>query len=153
MFSELRWLIPSVKQFVAKAIKNNRNIVLITSGGSSVPLERNTVRSLENFSTGKRGAASAEYFLELGYAVIYLFREDTIVPFARHFQQYLSNKIDFEFLNHLRLSPLSLQLDNMDINNDNNINLLYFFLLFLSLFFFFFIFLFKNIWIFRMRVL
>jgi hypothetical protein len=26
-----------------------------------VPLEKNTVRSVENFSTGKRGAASAEY--------------------------------------------------------------------------------------------
>lgn len=35
-------------------------MVLVTSGGTSVPLEKNTVRSIENFSTGKRGAASAE---------------------------------------------------------------------------------------------
>jgi len=36
-------------------------IVCVTAGGTSVPLEKNTVRSIENFSTGKRGAASAEY--------------------------------------------------------------------------------------------
>lgn len=35
-------------------------IALVTSGGTSVPLEKNTVRSVENFSTGKRGSVSAE---------------------------------------------------------------------------------------------
>lgn len=35
-------------------------IICITSGGTSVPLEKNTIRSIENFSTGKRGAVSAE---------------------------------------------------------------------------------------------
>ena len=35
-------------------------VVLITSGGTAVPLEKNTVRSIENFSTGGRGAISAE---------------------------------------------------------------------------------------------
>lgn len=35
-------------------------IVCVTSGGTSVPLEKNTVRSIENFSTGKRGAISTE---------------------------------------------------------------------------------------------
>lgn len=38
-------------------------IVLVTSGGTSVPLEKNTVRSIENFSTGTRGAISVEHFL------------------------------------------------------------------------------------------
>ena len=42
---------------------NNMPIILISSGGTSVPLEQNTVRSIENFSTGTRGARSAEYFL------------------------------------------------------------------------------------------
>ncbi len=41
----------------------NSKIVCVTSGGTSVPLEKNTVRSIENFSTGKRGASSAEYSL------------------------------------------------------------------------------------------
>ena len=37
--------------------------MIVTSGGTSVPLERNTVRSIENFSSGTRGALSAEEFL------------------------------------------------------------------------------------------
>ena len=35
-------------------------VVCVTAGGTAVPLERNTVRSIDNFSTGKRGALSAE---------------------------------------------------------------------------------------------
>lgn len=42
-----------------KDIKD-KHVVLVTSGGTSVPLEKNTVRSIENFSTGTRGARSAE---------------------------------------------------------------------------------------------
>ena len=48
-----------------------------------VPLERNTVRFLDNFSQGTRGAVSAEYFLRHGYAVIFLYRQRTLLPFAR----------------------------------------------------------------------
>lgn len=51
-----------VDGFLADA--KNCTIVLVTSGGTSVPLERNTVRSVENFSTGTRGALSTEYFLK-----------------------------------------------------------------------------------------
>jgi hypothetical protein len=35
-------------------------LVLVTSGGTVVPLERQTVRFLDNFSAGTRGAISAE---------------------------------------------------------------------------------------------
>lgn len=63
--------------------------VLITSGGTSVPLERNTVRFIDNFSRGTRGASSAEKFLQKGYAVIFLHRTKTLEPFFRHFQQRL----------------------------------------------------------------
>ncbi|RLN36629.1 hypothetical protein BBJ28_00020689 [Nothophytophthora sp. Chile5] len=35
-------------------------VAVVTSGGTTVPLERNTVRFLDNFSTGARGAASVE---------------------------------------------------------------------------------------------
>lgn len=40
-------------------------VVLVTSGGTTVPLERNCVRFLDNFSQGTRGALSAEAFLEV----------------------------------------------------------------------------------------
>lgn len=47
-----------------------------------MPLEKNTVRSVENFSTGIRGSRSAEYFLKKGYPVIFFNRSTSIKPFA-----------------------------------------------------------------------
>ena len=41
-----------IKHFLDKAALSNSSIVLVTSGGTSVPLEKNTVRTIENFSTG-----------------------------------------------------------------------------------------------------
>lgn len=60
-----------------------RRIVLITSGGTTVPLERNTVRFIDNFSLGTRGSASAEFFLREGYAVIFMHRLNSLQPFSR----------------------------------------------------------------------
>lgn len=42
-----------------------RPIVVVTSGGTTVPLERNCVRFIDNFSKGTRGALSAEQFLQV----------------------------------------------------------------------------------------
>lgn len=63
-----------------------KEIVLITSGGTSVPLEKNTVRSVENFSTGTRGSRSAEYFLKAGHPVIFYYRQGSICPFSIEIQ-------------------------------------------------------------------
>ncbi|KAI8979555.1 DNA/pantothenate metabolism flavoprotein [Mycotypha africana] len=63
----------------------NNNVVLITSGGTTVPLENQTVRFIDNFSNGNRGATSAEYFLEAGYAVVFMHRTNSIQPYHRHF--------------------------------------------------------------------
>lgn len=56
-----------------------------------MPLEHNTVRFVDNFSAGTRGSASAEYFLDHGYAVIFMHRLKSLEPFTRHFtgQQFL----------------------------------------------------------------
>lgn len=62
-----------------------RQVVLITSGGTKVPLESRTVRFLDNFSSGRRGASSAEYFIESGYAVIFLHRHRSLYPYTRMF--------------------------------------------------------------------
>ncbi|XP_073984639.1 phosphopantothenoylcysteine synthetase isoform X2 [Rhodnius prolixus] len=64
------------------------NIALITSGGTTIPLEKNTVRFIDNFSAGTRGSASAEYLLKHGYAVIFLHRNKSLKPFSRHFEDY-----------------------------------------------------------------
>ena len=50
-------------EFLAKKC-DGKTVVLVTSGGTSVPLEKNTVRSVENFSTGQRGSLSVEHFLK-----------------------------------------------------------------------------------------
>lgn len=68
---------------LASFVQNASKVVVVTSGGTSVPLERNTVRSLENFSTGRRGALSTEYFLEhQDISVVYFHRKGCIKPFT-----------------------------------------------------------------------
>ncbi|CAI9547826.1 unnamed protein product [Staurois parvus] len=76
-----------------------RRVVLITSGGTKVPLESRTVRFLDNFSSGRRGAASAEYFLRADYAVIFLHRHRSLFPYSRRY----SNQ---NWLDSLRLLPV-----------------------------------------------
>ncbi|XP_074027702.1 phosphopantothenoylcysteine synthetase [Leptinotarsa decemlineata] len=74
-----------LREFCERHNKIGQRIVLITSGGTTVPLEHNTVRFVDNFSGGVRGAASTEYFLEQNYAVIFLHRLKSLEPFTRHF--------------------------------------------------------------------
>ncbi len=50
-------------EFAQDHLKNGTNVVLVTSGGTAVPLESRVVRFIDNFSSGKRGASSAEYIL------------------------------------------------------------------------------------------
>ncbi|WWC71532.1 uncharacterized protein I206_105490 [Kwoniella pini CBS 10737] len=76
-----------------KAVKSKK-VVLVTSGGTTVPLESNTVRFLDNFSAGTRGATSAEYFLSQGYAVIFLHRLHSLRPFSRHYSHSLNPFLD-----------------------------------------------------------
>ncbi|KAG4033332.1 hypothetical protein MFRU_005g03430 [Monilinia fructicola] len=72
-----------------------RRVVLVTSGGTTVPLERQTVRFIDNFSAGTRGATSAEYFLEAGYAVIFLHRQFSLQPYSRHYSHATDCVLDF----------------------------------------------------------
>lgn len=72
-------------EFALYHISEGRRVVVITSGGTKVPLESRTVRFLDNFSSGRRGASSAEYFIEAGYAVIFLHRHRSLYPYTRMF--------------------------------------------------------------------
>jgi phosphopantothenate-cysteine ligase len=67
----------------------------VTSGGTTVPLELNVVRFLDNFSAGTRGATSAEYFLKAGYAVIFMHRQFSLQPFSRHYSHSTNPFLDF----------------------------------------------------------
>ena len=91
-------------EFVQKAVEQKKRVVVITSGGTTVPLERHTVRFIDNFSTGARGAVSAEwllllrmtsrYFLKEGYFVIFLYREGTKRPFRSTIDSCLDDHMD-----------------------------------------------------------
>ncbi|KAI9464764.1 phosphopantothenate-cysteine ligase [Russula earlei] len=72
-----------------------RKVALVTSGGTTVPLELNVVRFLDNFSAGTRGATSAEYFLKAGYAVIFMHRQFSLQPFSRHYSHSTNPFLDF----------------------------------------------------------
>jgi len=83
-----------IENFI-ESINKEDKVVLISSGGTAVKLEENTVRSIENFSTGTRGSLCAEFFLEHGYYVIFLHRDNSKRPFTQKFElnEYYYNKI------------------------------------------------------------
>ncbi|KAI5801721.1 DNA/pantothenate metabolism flavoprotein [Peziza echinospora] len=83
------------KDFIAYHVAQNRRVVLVSSGGTTVPLENQTVRFIDNFSAGTRGATSAEYFLEAGYAVIFLHRQFSLLPYSRHYSHSTNCFLDF----------------------------------------------------------
>ncbi|KAI9640481.1 Phosphopantothenate--cysteine ligase cab2 [Ciborinia camelliae] len=83
------------KEFINFHADAGRRLVLVTSGGTTVPLERQTVRFIDNFSAGTRGATSAEYFLESGYAVIFLHRQFSLQPYSRHYSHATDCFLDF----------------------------------------------------------
>jgi phosphopantothenate---cysteine ligase (ATP) len=82
-----------IKYHVADS--SSRRLVLVTSGGTSVPLENQTVRFIDNFSAGTRGATSAEYFLREGYAVIFFHRQFSLLPYSRHYSHSTNCFLDF----------------------------------------------------------
>lgn len=85
-----------LENFVVPHMTHHRPIALVSSGGTAADLEVNSVRSLDNFSTGLRGAVSVEEFLRRGYAVIHLWRRGSAAPYAR----VLSQAIGLPQANH-----------------------------------------------------
>jgi phosphopantothenate---cysteine ligase (ATP) len=83
------------KAFVEHHKSRDRRVALVTSGGTTVPLENQTVRFIDNFSAGTRGATSAEYFLQTGYAVIFLHRQYSLLPYSRHYSHSTNCFLDF----------------------------------------------------------
>ena len=68
------------KAFIGKHSDAGRRVALVTSGGTTVPLENQTVRFIDNFSAGTRGATSAEKLLENDYAVVSHQQELSVFP-------------------------------------------------------------------------
>ncbi|KAI8810238.1 DNA/pantothenate metabolism flavoprotein [Cladochytrium replicatum] len=93
--SNIDRILASVSSFVDLHRLASRRVVLITSGGTTVPLENQTVRFIDNFSAGTRGATSAEYFIESGYAVIFFHRQHSLEPYSRHYSHSKNCFLDF----------------------------------------------------------
>lgn len=86
-----------LNDFIAtRIITTEHPLVVVTSGGTTVPLEFNTVRFIDNFSTGHRGAASTEYFLSKSCSVVLLHRNGSQRPYFRHFNAEMIDKA-FEY--------------------------------------------------------
>lgn len=83
------------REFIGRHAEAGRRLVLVTSGGTTVPLEAQTVRFIDNFSAGTRGATSAENFLANGYAVIFLHRQFSLLPYSRHYSHNTRSFLDF----------------------------------------------------------
>lgn len=90
------------------------SIFLVQSGGTTVPLEHNTVRFVDNFSAGTRGSASAEYFLDHDYAVIFMYRHKSLEPFTRHFtgQQFFDM---LDIADNSLSSTIAIKPDSVDV--------------------------------------
>ncbi|KAI8889961.1 DFP-domain-containing protein, partial [Backusella circina FSU 941] len=81
--------------FVDYHDKLGTRVVLVTSGGTTVPFENQTVRFIDNFSSGTRGATSAEYFLEAGYAVVFMYRLNSLQPYSRKYTHSSRGFLDY----------------------------------------------------------
>lgn len=84
--------IEKLQAFIIATKRNALCLAVVSSGGTTVPLERSNVRFIDNFSTGTRGALCAEKLLRIGshplddrkpYAVIFVSREGSAQPFLR----------------------------------------------------------------------
>lgn len=114
---------PSVEEvsrleaFLAKHINADGNLmrplVLLTSGGTTVPLEKRCVRFIDNFTTGTRGALSAEEFLKLGYCVIFLTRDQSFQPYTLHLPSQNPVEVLTEFL-ELESETVSVKSERAD---------------------------------------
>ena len=107
-----------LQNFTVRHTSHHIPLALVTSGGTSAPLEHNCVRYLDNFSTGTRGAYAVEEFLKRGYAVIHLKREGSVAPFGRILNNVL--KCGRDGLNFESLGSLFDCTDG-DSNNDDTI--------------------------------
>ena len=72
-----------LRDFVVRHASRHVPVALVTSGGTVAPLEVETVRFLDNFSTGTRGAIAVEEFERRGYACVHLRRTGSASPFGR----------------------------------------------------------------------
>ncbi|KAG2531669.1 hypothetical protein JM16_000730 [Phytophthora kernoviae] len=112
---ELNTIQKQTEEFIAAQLDKRRGIALITSGATIVPLdpENDTFVDVAPQVQEQQGPACAEYLLQLGYAVIFVHREDSLRPFTRHFQKYIQNGA---FMDMFSLQDNGLVLSGVDLS-------------------------------------
>ncbi|VDK63997.1 unnamed protein product [Onchocerca ochengi] len=105
----------SVDSLVDDFIRQNssRKIVLITSGGTTVPLEKKMVRFIDNFSMGTRGAASADLNSDLGSTNSFI--SSTSLTLSTHWFQNMPGLLEALVLNN-ELSDRLLMISFVDVS-------------------------------------
>jgi len=106
-----------MKEFITHNHNAGNKLVLVSSGGTTVPLESQTVRFIDNFSVGTRGSSSVEYFLKHDYAVLFLHRRGSLEPYKRHFMQA-------NFLDMLQLTDQGKSVQVRDEHHAHLLNVL-----------------------------
>eukprot|EP01038_Epipyxis_sp_PR26KG_P008519 gene8519-11516_t len=91
----------SISDFLNHHKYQTKPIVCVTSGGTVIPLEKNTVRFIDNFSSGIRGGVSVECFLAMGYTVLFIYRKGSFTPFTSNITNIVSSHVDQSFLEHI----------------------------------------------------
>lgn len=94
--ADLERSLEKARVFVQANHSGGRRVALVSSGGTTVPLEKNTVRFIDNFSTGNRGSACAELLCTLEktpYATIFLYRSGSLLPWKRHLPTDILDRI------------------------------------------------------------
>lgn len=109
-----------LESFCLQHLSQNRPMVLVSSGGTAADLEVRTVRSLENFSTGLRGAMSVEQFVERGYAVVHLWRVGSTSPYGRVVSEALGLKHGNYGISTDALNRLFQHNDSVDHDDDGD---------------------------------
>eukprot|EP00927_Polykrikos_kofoidii_P043091 TRINITY_DN37152_c0_g1_i1.p1 TRINITY_DN37152_c0_g1~~TRINITY_DN37152_c0_g1_i1.p1 ORF type:complete len:347 (+),score=64.94 TRINITY_DN37152_c0_g1_i1:54-1043(+) len=88
---ELHAIRTRVDDFVIGLQQHDRRIAVVTSGGTTVPLEIQTVRFIDNFSSGTRGSLCTQELLSAGYAVVFLHRKGSNFPYLTDVVGKLTN--------------------------------------------------------------
>lgn len=65
-------------------IPETSRLAFVTSGGTLINFDRENRIKIENYSSGIRGAICAEELLINNYYVIFLYNEDSFLPFLHN---------------------------------------------------------------------
>lgn len=88
---KLKKLQSTIQNFVQVHLAKKHRIAIVTSGSTTVQLDSCNLFHIDSVGTGNRGAAFAEGLLRRGYAVIYIYRDGSLLPYSRNFAKSIHN--------------------------------------------------------------